>query len=62
MPQPTRHVPQYLSIKNLAQRLEVSPRTIHRWIAAGQLRVHTPGGLVRVSEEDVAAFMAARRR
>jgi excisionase family DNA binding protein len=39
----------------------VSPRTTRRWIKAGALRAYRLGSLVRVSEEDLAAFLAAHR-
>jgi excisionase family DNA binding protein len=39
----------------------VSTRTTRRWIEAGVLRAHRLGHLVRISEEDLASFLAAHR-
>jgi excisionase family DNA binding protein len=49
------------TIKQVADRLAVSPRTVHRLIAQGALPVHRIGRAVRVSEDDLARFLAARR-
>jgi excisionase family DNA binding protein len=40
-------LPKHYSIKSVATALEVSPRTVRRWIANGDLIAHRPGGLVR---------------
>ena len=45
----------------VAEHLNVSTRTVRRWIKAGALPVHRIGGLVRISEADFAAFLALRR-
>jgi excisionase family DNA binding protein len=50
------------TIKQVAARLAVSPRTVRRLIAQGALPVHRIGRAVRVSEDDLARFLAARRR
>jgi excisionase family DNA binding protein len=51
-----------LTIANVAERCSVSERTIRRWIQAGDLHAHQFGShLVRVSEADLAAFLAASR-
>ncbi len=49
------------TVEQVAQRCSVSTRTTRRWIEAGVLRGHRLGHLVRVSEEDLAAFLAAHR-
>jgi excisionase family DNA binding protein len=49
------------TVEQVAQRCSVSPRTTRRWIKAGALRAYRLGSLVRVSEEDFAAFLAAHR-
>ena len=51
----------FLSIGGVAECLDVSMRTVRRWIKAGSLPVHRVGGLVRISEADFAAFLALRR-
>jgi excisionase family DNA binding protein len=45
----------------VAERLDVSARTVRRLIAAGELPVHRIGRSVRVSADDLARFLAARR-
>ena len=45
----------------VARRLDVTVRTVRRLIAAGELPVHRIGRAVRVSEDDLARFLAARR-
>ena len=49
--------PRLLTIKDVAVRLQVSPRTIHRLVAAGDLSVIRIGRAVRVSEEALKAFL-----
>ena len=49
------------TIKQVAARLAVSLRTVRRLIAPGALPVHRIGRAVRVSEDDLARFLAARR-
>jgi excisionase family DNA binding protein len=46
-----------LTIKDVAERLQVSGRTIHRLIAAGELTVCRIGRSVRVSEGALKAFL-----
>jgi excisionase family DNA binding protein len=46
----------------VALRLGVSVRTVRRLIAAGELPAHRIGRSVRVSADDLARFLAARRR
>jgi len=50
-----------LTLQQVAQCCAVSTRTTRRWIEAGALRAHRFGQLVRISEEDLAAFLAAHR-
>ena len=57
-----RPVPHLLSMHDLAERLCVSTKTISRWIKAEELPAHRLGRQLRISEEDAAAFIAARRR
>jgi len=50
-----------LTVEQIAERCAVSTRTTRRWIDTGALRAHRLGHLVRVSDEDLAAFLAAHR-
>jgi excisionase family DNA binding protein len=51
-----------LDIPAVAARLGVSSKTVRRHIDRGDLAVHHIGRLLRVSEEDLASFVAERRR
>jgi excisionase family DNA binding protein len=56
-----RGLPKYYTIKAVAEAVDVSPRTIRRWIANADLIVHRVNGVVRVSEDDLGAFLALHR-
>ena len=62
MPRRSVNLPACLSISDVAERIGVSTKTITRAIAAGELHAHRVGRLVRIAEDDDAAFLAARRR
>lgn len=49
------------TIREVAERLNVATRTVRRWIASGVLGVHRIGRTVRISEADLAAFLATHR-
>jgi excisionase family DNA binding protein len=51
----------FFTVAEVAERLNVSTRTVRRWIALGLLRVHRFGRTVRISEADLAAFLATHR-
>ena len=51
----------FLSIAEAAELLRVSTRTVRRWIGEGLLVAHRIHGLVRISEADFQAFLAAHR-
>jgi excisionase family DNA binding protein len=46
----------YLTIADVAEACQASTRTVRRWVAARHLRVVRLGGLVRIRQEDFAAF------
>ena len=54
-------VPRLLSIETVAAILDVSPKSVRRWIAAGLLPVHRLGRQIRISEPDLAAYIARSR-
>ena len=54
-------LPKYYAIKAVAEALDVSPRTVRRWIANGDLVVHRVDGVVRIAEGDLRAFLALHR-
>ncbi len=55
-------VPKYHTIKTVADALDVSSRTVRRGIANGDLVVHRMGGIVRIADDDLRAFLALRRQ
>lgn len=54
-------LPTCLTVREAAEQLSVSDKSIRRWISAGALRHHRLGAAIRIAEEDLAAFFAARR-
>jgi excisionase family DNA binding protein len=51
----------FFTIRQIADFVGSSERTVQRWIKNGLLIAHSFGGLVRVSEADFQAFLAAHR-
>jgi excisionase family DNA binding protein len=51
----------FYTIGQIADRLEVSTRTVRRWIKNKLLIAHDINGLVRISMEDFQSFLAAHR-
>ena len=51
----------FFTIAEVAERLHVATRTIRRWIQADDLVVHRVGGVVRIAEGDLRAFLALHR-
>lgn len=52
------------TVDEVAERLRASKTTVLRWLRAGELRGYRLGGTKlgwRVTEGDLAAFVAARR-
>lgn len=49
----------FYSIEEVADLLRVSPRTVRRWIKAGQLRAHRFGRTMRIACEDLRFYRAA---
>jgi excisionase family DNA binding protein len=54
-------VPRLMSIGQVADHLAVSEKTVRRLIADRQLPSHRVRGQVRVSEADLAAYLARSR-
>ncbi|MBT3400536.1 MAG: helix-turn-helix domain-containing protein [Rhodospirillaceae bacterium] len=50
-----------LTIKQTADHLQVSTKTIRRWITSGDLTPHRFGRQWRISELDLQAFIRMRR-
>ena len=61
---PSKQKPKYRpfwTIQDLAENLDVSERTVYRWIDAGDLIVYRFGRSVRIADNDRRAFLAAHR-
>ncbi len=64
MAMPSKPKPEFRTfwtIQDLAKDLDVSERTVHRWIDAGDLIVHRFGRSVRIADNDRRAFLEAHR-
>jgi excisionase family DNA binding protein len=55
-------IPRLLSVKQAADIVGVSTRTIRRWIDAKELPFHRLGRQIRFAEDDLAAFFAKNRQ
>jgi excisionase family DNA binding protein len=53
--------PCFLKIKEVALELSLCTKSVRRLIDAGELHHHRIGKQIRVSREDLLAFVAARR-
>jgi len=58
---PRRPATRLLTIPAVAERLDVSAKTVRRLIAAAALVAHRIGRSVRVSEDDLRLFLNQRR-
>lgn len=50
----------YQTVQELSQRLEVAEATIRQWIKSGELRAIDIGKGWRISDTDLASFLASR--
>jgi excisionase family DNA binding protein len=55
------HPPKFYTKAQVAGMLGVSPRSVQRWIACGDLAAHRFGGTVRIAETDLRVFVASHR-
>src|SRR5215207_5903364 len=51
----------FLSLSETARLINVSERTIHRWIQDGRLPAYKPGRAYRFRMSDIEAFLEERR-
>ena len=51
----------FFTISEVAECLNVSTRTIRRWIERGELVAHHFGAAPRIAETDLRAFLAQHR-
>lgn len=57
----TGAIPKFFTITQAAELLEVSSRTVRRWIDTGRLVAHRFGGTVRIADPDLRAFLSRHR-
>ena len=50
------------TIIDVAKRFNVSPRTVRRWIDAGELEVYYLGRNIRISDDSADDFLETKRR
>ena len=53
--------PQLLTVSDVAERLRISVKTVRRQVDQGELRIHRIGRQLRVSEQDLEAFIKVWR-
>lgn len=51
----------FFTIAEVAESLNISTRTVRRWIKRGELVSHRFGAAVRIAETDLRAFLAQHR-
>lgn len=58
---PNPKIKAFWTVLDIAQHLDVSPRTVWRWVDAGDLVAHRFGRSVRIADDDLRAFLAQHR-
>jgi excisionase family DNA binding protein len=61
MKTPQSKSPKFYTIPQIAECVDASTRTVHRWIEKGLLVAYRINGLVRISEADFRDFLATHR-
>ena len=51
----------YYTLREVAEKLRVSRRTVYRWVQAKELPAYRLGGEFRITERDLEKFLEARR-
>jgi excisionase family DNA binding protein len=51
----------FFTVAEVAECVDVSTRSVRRWIKSGDLIAHHFGGAVRIAESDFRAFLAIHR-
>ena len=60
-PAASASLPKYFTLDEVAAHLQLSTKTLRRWIKAGDLVAHRIGRKLRISENDLQAFIRLRR-
>ena len=61
MPEQTPPPPRFYSVAQVAQHLQVSQKTIRRWIEGGDLDVYRLGRLIRISDQALQAYLQTKQ-
>ncbi len=51
----------FLSLEDVAKRLQVSDRTVRRWVKDGKLAAYKPGREWRIRPSDLEDFLESRK-
>ncbi|MGH2496723.1 MAG: helix-turn-helix domain-containing protein [Ktedonobacteraceae bacterium] len=51
-----------LTVEDVAQRLQIKPDTVRRWIRTGKLPAIELGGRLRIDPKDLQMFLDKHRR
>jgi excisionase family DNA binding protein len=51
----------YVTLREVAERLKVSRRTVYRWIKDGDLNAYKFANEYRITESDIKDFLKQRR-
>jgi excisionase family DNA binding protein len=51
----------FLSLEDVAERLQVSDRTVRRWVKDGKLAAYKPGREWRIRPSDLEEFLESRK-
>jgi len=54
--------PKFYTVAQVAGMLDVSTRSVRRWIEQNRLIAHHFGAVVRIAETDLKAFIAEHRQ
>jgi excisionase family DNA binding protein len=57
----TKSQTRFFTVSAVAEQLDVATRTVRRWIDQGDLAAYKVGGVIRISELDLRAFLASHR-
>ena len=58
----SRNIDRMLTIVDVADLLQISSKTVRRWILTGDLVGHQIGRQWRITEDDLRAFIRLRRQ
>lgn len=50
-----------MSMKEVAEQLNVSYKTVYNWVKSGKLKAMKAGGVVRISEKQLNDFIKVAR-